>query len=298
MYEQEHPFEFERDGQSSLRDRTRAGIERDTLAARLGFSAKIPATMFDEGLLALATHCNLNISWYQQRLKKEMRARRGYFFVSLSMLLLIPLVIFVISRSTSATPAAGSATAGQATLVAAQLSALLTGLLAFQRGISAWLDRRQVVGGYSKASSDLKTILYTFEQTWDSMATNPVHATEFAAAIRAATFQCRQVVTSETDSFYQTLSYPTLDIGSLVKSASADATTIVKTFAPADAAADALAAASIESLRQKVDALDAQLTQARSKGDSNALAAVLPLRDSALKELRAAQMSRPALGTS
>jgi len=285
MNEQQFPYAFEsQDARGTLRDRQRAREEADKIAGRLGFGT-IPATVFGDGLLQLATHCNLAIAWYEAKIRKETRARGAYFFISLGLLLLIPIVLFLMGNLS---------TFGQPAAVTAQMSAVLTGLLAFQRGVSAWLDRRQIVGTYAKASSDLKTLLYTFEQTWDMMATDPSHAVEFASALRTAASKSRDIVRRETEAYYQTLSYPTLDLGSLVKSAASDASSLVQTFGTPTSAVTDIAAAKLVQLRQRVDELDAQISRAKSAGDNTLVVNVTPLRDKALRELRAAELAAPA----
>jgi hypothetical protein len=281
MLEDQNPYSFEKSGRGCRRDDHGAKDERRKLSRRLGFTDAIPSTSFDGYLLRLAVHCNLSIEWYQSKLSAEVRARRWYFAISLGLLLLIPLGLYAIARY--------AAEAGHpATAVATQLSAVLTGLLAFQRGISAWLDRRQVVGAYSKACSELKSILYEFEQAWDTKAINPVYAAEFTAAIRRAVAKCQSVLRTETDSYYQTLSYPTLDLGSLVKSAASDAGSLVSALAP-----DLATAARIEQLRRKVAEIEAQLARARAAKDTAGISALTLLRDDALRELRAAELKMP-----
>jgi hypothetical protein len=281
--EQQFPYAFEsEDTRGALRNKGRAREEAQRIAGRLGFNDEIPATNFGQPLLELATHCNLAIAWYEGKIKKEVWARRGYFFVSLGTLLLIPITLYLIGNFSRL---------GQPTAVTAQMSAVLTGLLAFQRGVSAWLDRRQIVGAYAKASSDLKTLLYTFEQTWDTMATDSSHAVEFTSALRTITAKSRDIVRLETEAYYQTLSYPTLDLGSLVKSAASDAGTLIHTFGTPTSSVNDVAAAKIAQLRQRVGELDAQIRLAKSAGDNAVVVTITPQRDNVLKELRAAELN-------
>jgi hypothetical protein len=293
MLEAEFPYEFEKTSQEALRDTARATGETQKLAQRLGLGeGPLPAALADR-LTDLIISCHLNIQWYQRKLSGEVNLRRWYFALSLAMLAMIPLVLFVISFWTA------HSGGNQAIGVTTQLSAILTGLLAFQRGVSAWLDKRQVVAGYSKACSDLKSVLYTFEQAWDSVAVDPARYTEFLLAIRAATAKCKDIVRQETDQYFQTLSYPTIDVGSLLNSSTSDAQSLVRSFTvPANNAAPAsavsatkqVASAKVQQLRQRVDELDAQLAVARAASDSKAITDLTPLRDSVLRELRAAEV--------
>jgi hypothetical protein len=290
MLEQEAPYSFESRGRTFLRDTQSAQAERKKIAARLGFSEQIPSTLFDEQLRQLALHCNLSILWYENKLAREVRARRWYFAISVGLLLVIPIALCLIAHYDAASghPAAA---------VTAQLSAVLAGLLAFHRGISAWLDRRQVVGAYSKAASDLKTILYEFEQTWDQKATDANNAIAFTLAIRQAVAKSRDVVRIETAAYYQTLSYPSLDLGSLAKSSALDASQLIQTFGSSLFAVPNVTAARLEQLRSKVRELDAQLQRARSTNDAAAVVALTRIRDTALRELRAAELDSPTVGT-
>lgn len=243
-------YAFEAGSRTSFRDKQRAVQEKTKLTRRLGFSRPPPAAV-DGRLLELAVHCHLAIDWYQRRLREEVRARRRYFFLSLTLLAVIPALLYLLVPQASEGHAAA--------VVTAQLSAVVTGLLAFQRGVSAWLDKRQVVGGYSRAASQLKTILYSFEQTWEGHAEDAGHAAEFVAAIKDAIQRCREVVRVETDSYFQTLSYPSLDLGSLVRTSSLDAGRLLPTFVP-DAISDVeRASARLDQLRRKVAELDERL---------------------------------------
>lgn len=254
-------YAFESGGRTSFRDKQRATQEKKKLTRRLGFRQS-PSAAVDERLLELAVHCHLAIDWYQARLREEVRARRWYFFLSLSLLAAIPALLYLLAPQATEAHAAA--------VVTAQISAVVTGLLAFQRGVSAWLDKRQVVGGYSRAASQLKTILYTFEQTWEGQAEDTVRATEFVAAIKEAIQRCREVVRAETDSYFQTLSYPSLDLGSLVRGSSLDAGRLLQTFVPNAIGDSELASAKIDQLRRKVAELDEQLARIRVSQSADA----------------------------
>ena len=276
-------YGFEAGGRAAFRDKQRASREKTRLERRLGFTDEQPAAAYAELLLELTVHCHLAIDWYQHKLKREIRARRWYFFLSLGLLALIPIALFLLVPESDAKQTT-------AAVITAQISAVLTGLLAFQRGVSAWLDRRQVVGGYSKAVSELKAILYEFEQTWQDCARDVCRGSEFKAAIKQAIGKCRTVVRVETDGYFQTLSYPSLDLGSLVKSATADATEIVRSYVPAVATQREVTAAKLEQLRRRVGELDQELARARA-GQSGDVDSIRSARDGVLRELRAAELS-------
>jgi hypothetical protein len=281
MLEAQHPYSFESGG--GLRAAEAAEDHLRRLEARLGFREAFPADVFRVRLRDLVINCHLSIDWYQRKIKREIRRRFWYFAFSLALLALIPVALLL---ATKYLPEGADTTT--------KIAAVLTGLLAFYRGISAWLDKRQVVAGYSKAMSDLKELLYTFEQKWDGAATMPEREGEFVQAIRDAIAASRSIVRQETHQYFCALAYPTFDIADMLSASGQQAKGLIGQSAgtprPAPAA---VPDPEIAQLRSMVDALGAQVNAAlKDGGDPGALNDLLRLRDEAVERLRTAQLAR------
>ena len=95
------------------------------------------------------------------------------------------------------------------------LTAIIAGVFAFYRGISAWADMRVVAAALSEASSKLKEAVYTFEQTWDQELKLAIWPDEFLLAAEAATNGARRTVHNEQNIYFKNLSYPSFDLGSM-----------------------------------------------------------------------------------
>jgi hypothetical protein len=302
-------YRFEMGWSTKPRAEQQAEVERNKLTARLGFTSTNPSSIFDVKLTDFVIHCHLAIEWYEKSIRKELRWRRLYFAVSLLLLLLIPTAVFLLPQYLGSNVGGSSNAAarlGSGPLVIGQISSALTGIFAFYRGISAWLDKRQVVGNFSKAASDLKQVLYTFEQTWDGVATNPARATDFEGAIVITTNICRGIVDRETVQYYANLTYPSLDLGSLLQSSSADAASLVSKLAmtppvtsnvmhAAESATStpnpAVMSAKVNQIRAQVQQLDTQLLSLAGTGTPAQIAAINAARDGAVRDLRAAELS-------
>jgi hypothetical protein len=102
---------------------------------------------------------------------------------------------------------------GDATMTSAQLTAVLTGLFAVHRSVGAWLDQRKLIGHFWKAGSELKGLLYAFEEEWQGKAARDGRLTaEFLDALRASLEHARRIVRQERDDFYQLYPMPSMDI--------------------------------------------------------------------------------------
>lgn len=99
-----------------------------------------------------ATHILGNIHWYEKKIVNEKTLRLAYILISLSLLLLVPiLVAFIQDRSDS---------------VSAQITAIFTGFFALYQGVSKWLESRNVIATYWQTNSNLKSRLYSLEDKW------------------------------------------------------------------------------------------------------------------------------------
>lgn len=80
------------------------------------------------------------------------------------LLALIPLAIIVVGSLATWLGAKSPAA------VTAQITGVLTGFIGVHRVISTWLDKRQMIGNFHKASAALKENLYNLEGKWKNPA--------------------------------------------------------------------------------------------------------------------------------
>lgn len=294
-----YPFENRR---GHVRSDVEARAQLAVLARRLRVDLTGPpvAHLVDE-LVELVMSCQLNIEWYTRRLRWIEGQRRVYFGVSLLVLLLLPIAVYGLSLplETFGLGSAGKALDPGAT---GPLTALVTGLFAFHRGLSAWLDKREVAGIFAKACSGLKQRLYEFEQRWADHVTDEETAAAFAADVEALIATCRQIVREEQEAYYENLSYPTFDLVATLGAAGSAASSFVKAHrSEARAALDEriqadekvrLGAALVDRYAEQLEKLRAELEAARAKPDPDAVRALLTSVADAESRLRAAQLDQ------
>ena len=207
---------------------------------------------------------------------REKEQKRRYLFTGISLLLLfsIPALIFWL----------GNAAAGKEVFTA-QMTALLTGLIAVHKSLSSWLDKRTVIGNFWKAESELKTKLYTFEDKWKGQATEAIDQNgnaliklkiEFLRETQAAITEARAIVQNEQTKFFETTTYPSIDLLGLLKGTGDEAKQLVNAHLPPELqqqekrrqAKDAL----LDKLAEQTDkvvALESEIAQRRQLVETN-----------------------------
>lgn len=174
-------------------------------AERLGI-AKTPDTLKDL-LHEYVMEIHLNIDWYVRRLERERALQ--WMFTAFSVALLIgipPLIAWLSHRDGTNT-----------VWTAAQITAMITGILAIHKTLAAWVDKRQLFGHFWRTSAELKELLYSFEQRWYGKAvtdTAPGTAPnpEFVQALLADVARSRQIVRAERQGFYDLFQSPAFDV--------------------------------------------------------------------------------------
>ncbi len=198
-----------RGGSASVRTREAATAEALIFAQRLGVP-EVLARQSDE-LIDYAVDVHMNIAWYVRRLEREKLWRQVFTISSLALLPLIPALIWLLG----AAPGEGGALTVEADsgISAAQLTAMLTGVLAIHKTVAAWLDKRQLFGHFWRASADLKEILYSCEQSWkDEAHADGALRPEFLEALQADLVRVRQILREERQGFYDLYRYPSFDV--------------------------------------------------------------------------------------
>lgn len=170
-------------------------------AERLGI-AKTPATL-KELLREYVIEIHLNIDWYVRRLEHERALQ--WMFTAFSVVLLIgipPLIAWLSHRDGTNT-----------VWTAAQITAMITGILAIHKTLAAWVDKRQLFGHFWRTSAELKELLYSFEQRWYGKAlTGTESSPEFVQALQADVARARQIVRAERQGFYDLFQSPAFDV--------------------------------------------------------------------------------------
>lgn len=189
--------------------------DRNALQARLELTddeAKAIRSKLDD----FVTHHHSNIAWYTKAIENELCLRRVYFGVSMGLLLIIPLGIYGITTGNLAV------TTVKADMTAA-ITAGLSGLFAFHRGATAWLDKRQLVALYAKTNAQLKTAIYTFERTWKKSRRGAATTAELGMALEDASSAALAIVAAEQDAHYEIEAAPTFGLADVVNSSAASA---------------------------------------------------------------------------
>ena len=214
MLEQEYNnrYEFENNRRHS-RTRESANTVFQKFCRRLGFIGDVRGTAIEDDLLNFIVHVHLPIQWYEDKIRTELKWRNGYIAATLLLLLAIPVVVQLFDKTSSASVAA------------------ISGLFAFYRGLSAWLDKRRIIAQRATASAALKGKLYDFEQRWDQveLATDRI-AEQFRKEIETVIADARAIVREETILYFEALSYPVFNLGTMLQTSASQANTLVRTL--------------------------------------------------------------------
>lgn len=121
---------------------------------RIGLDRKKndPNQLLQEHLLDnFSTHIIGNIHWYEKKVIREKSSRLVYIFLSLVLLLLIPVAVATISKTGS---------------LVAEIMVAITGLFALYISLIKWLQSRDLIAIYWQTKSNLKSRLYALEDKW------------------------------------------------------------------------------------------------------------------------------------
>ena len=206
-------------------------------------------------------HHHANIKWYDDAIRRELRLRRAYFIISMGLLVVIPAGIFVITSD----KLLGDAIDPNMTVV---LAAGLSGLFAFHRGATAWLDKRQLVALYAKTRAQLKTAVYSFERAWKTSRRGAKTIAELAIALEDATAAAIAAVAAEQAACYDIEAAPTFGLSDMLNSASSAAGQLTSALAAKESQEDKdrrELERGIRELAARADRLTALITAARAE---------------------------------
>jgi len=167
-----------------------------------------------------------NINWYVKRIKKETFQRNVLFGITLVLLIGIPTLLFFTSNETEDVPRS--------------VTVLIASILAVHKFISDLMAKRRLRSLFNETMVNLKQILYALHQDFNDRATvstNPGKGykggyltVDFVEAISTGTYASRKIVDAETQAFFEMESTPSYDIGSMLKSGSDMAKSIIESY--------------------------------------------------------------------
>lgn len=174
---------------------------------RIKLKADFQKKFLEEHTLLLfdfETHILSNIHWYEKKIIKERTLRLAYILISLSLLLLVPILVALIQRYSDS--------------VGAEITAIFTGFFALYQGVSKMLESRNVIATYWQTNSNLKSRLYSLEDKWKYRALDKEEKDEEKLMIElrddlrdAVRFGIESVKT-EKQLFFDAYSFPKFNI--------------------------------------------------------------------------------------
>ncbi len=170
---------------------------------------------------------HLAIAWYENARSQEIMRRDRFRNGSIFLLVAIPLAVAALPLISK-----GIDWELSGPQVAALVTAVLTAMIGTQRAVGTWLNQRQLVGVFWKASADLKENVYKLERKWeggeiDPHAPPPALLEDLSLGIERA----QEVTRTEQDAFFATYAKPTFDVGAALTSASSAAAGMWRAFA-------------------------------------------------------------------
>ena len=200
----------------SVRGKSEADRDATLLIRRL----QGPEVVQPETRALLVTYCTevtLNIRWYEvNRCDKDKSATaQRWFAIALGLAGIVAAALLALITTTQ-TAQVATATA----TVSAQLGTLLFGSIAILQILTGATDLKAQVGSFWQAAAELKTALYTLEQTWTGRAftTGGAGAPEFLDAVKTQILGARKTAGDERKRYFDTFRSPT-EVLTLVASA-------------------------------------------------------------------------------
>lgn len=199
----------------------------DIFEDRMGIKSVKKLSQKDRFIVEAFLGNNLyNIYWYDKRIRKEQRKLNRYYAYTLTILLGVPIFIFVTTSSVQV----GDGTGVMDQLLKEKelstiITVVVTSLLSLHSFISSWMDQRKIVVEFSKASVELKNIYYQIEKLHykgatknrSALAADDEHALSehFLAMLSDGTVLSQRIVNQETNNYYELRAQPSFDIGAI-----------------------------------------------------------------------------------
>ncbi len=232
-------YDFEQASAKAFRGGSKAEQDCQKMISRLNLKDEMNGPIGTLGPLfkEYVTEIQRNIVWYQSKLWRERLKRAWYIIFSFALLITVPIFVVFIPELVQRFVATGNDPTVQnvtAQNVTAQLTAVLTSLLALHRTVSTWLDKRKVAGRWAQTSAQLKELVWSFHREWDPRDITPAVKGELEKRLRDDIAKARKLTSDEQVFFFENMSYPNIDIASVLKSSRAAAEQIVTDNASAE----------------------------------------------------------------
>jgi hypothetical protein len=236
-------------------------------------------------LMRFALEVPLNITWYQRRLAQGLRIQR----ISVP----VTIVAGVVALGLTGFLGANASPIDQklnSTRVAVSV-AVAFGVLQM---VASALDYKARIGGFWRAMSDLKEVLFTFEETWRGkavmQASGGVPVPEFVLAVYKELGLARKIAVDERTSYFATFRSPTDII-----QAAASAVDVVRGKAQERTAAGKEWGAPADAVAAKLDDLRLALVSAKANKSAAEVKATELLKLVAEKKATEAQANEASI---
>ncbi|MEM6496987.1 MAG: hypothetical protein AAF709_09715 [Pseudomonadota bacterium] len=170
------------------------------------------------------------IQWYTDNIEKKRRKQDGFGRLTIILAFFIPLSTMLVPFLDSVVEL------GSPEVVAAQITGVITGLLAAHRALQTWFQQRNMIATWWRASADLKGDLYGLEDDWRGVG-SVVVATgngpngeasytlgpKFKKDLQKGIEKARTIIRAEKNAFYTKLGeQPNINLGGILSQASRD----------------------------------------------------------------------------
>lgn len=217
---------------SGPRSRHRARALLDDFKKQLGLPLNTKMKI-DHALEDFLAEAVLGAAWYQSKSKHALRGIWLYIAVNVALVIGIPLGLIGLARLCNGNVCNGTGA------LPAQITGVLTGILALQKTLSQWYASQQRYAAWYKARSDLKTLYYGLVRQWSGKISV---IDQFRDALDTATDQARKVISDEQLDYFQRLALPSFDVLDMLTSTKASVSSFVTSLLPGAAPTQVAAA--------------------------------------------------------
>ena len=202
MIDQVHLYEFEESKQSK-RIIDSDSPELTKLFERLEIPEEIRHVFLDE-FIVFVKHVIVSINWYHRQLEIETQRKKRWFWATVVLALLIPIVVATIELKL------------EGGLAFALVAAMISGAGMAHRMIAQFLEHRNVSAVFSEAAAELKDVLYSFEDKWaghlSTLYEMNLAAHELQADFESSVKRASRILTDEKLKYYSATTPPAIGL--------------------------------------------------------------------------------------
>lgn len=182
----------------------------------------------DPALTGFIADVILGAAWYTRKYRGARCSALAFIALNVVLVLALPVGIAALGKYWSSSP---SVSASQYSFLIAQLSAVLCGIFALQKTLSAWYAQQQNYAGWYKCGADLKEIYYGLVQKWNGRIDG--NGAPFLADLGDARDRSRHIMEAERIDYYTRLALPSFDVLDMFTASRANVTSLVSALVPA-----------------------------------------------------------------